>query len=122
MSTICGEEIFGIGQRLREERTRLGLSQAAFGEKIGTSDRTIKKYEGNKTSPRASELFVAYSFGVDVLYVITGQREGIFLAQDRAEFLSPAKLVAIAIADLSLTDDDAKIILLLANRLALKSK
>lgn len=121
MSTGQGEEIFSIGERLKAERVRLGLSQEAFGEKIGTSGRTVKKYEGNETSPRAAELLTASTFGLDVLYVIAGVHTPLQARQDRATY-STAENLAAEIATLDLTSDDAELLLSLAGRLAKKVK
>ena len=74
MSTTFGEELFNIGARLKDERERLGLSQEALGTRIGTTGRTIKKYEANETSIRATELLQMYGIGADVLYIFTGRR------------------------------------------------
>lgn len=117
MSTLDKEEIFNIGRRLRDERTRLGLSQEAFGTKVGTTGRTIKKYEGNETSPRANELLVAWGFGLDVLYVITGQRTPLSLHEERAAY-SPAERLAEEIRELTLSESDARLMGDLVKRLA----
>lgn len=117
MSTDSGEEIFTIGARLRKERERIGLSQEAFGKKIGTSGRTIKKYEGNETSPRAEELLVASTLGVDVLYVVAGVHTPIQAMQDRAIY-TPAENLAAEIAGMKLSSDDAEMLKALAVRLS----
>lgn len=62
------------GSRLREERLRLGLSQAALGERIGVQKRTILDWEKNRTSPTGAHLSALSEHGVDVVYVITGKR------------------------------------------------
>lgn len=119
MSTLDREELFNIGRRLRDERTRLGLSQEAFGTKVGTTGRTIKKYEGNETSPRASELLVAWGFGLDVLYVITGERSPLSLREERASY-APAEKLAEDIRALTLSESDAQLMGDLIKRLASK--
>ena len=63
-----------VGARLREERERLGFSQSAFGQLAGVSLRTAQDWERGVTSVRADFLSVAAAHGVDVLYVLTGQR------------------------------------------------
>lgn len=69
------EEIrLSVGSRLREERERLGLSQAAFGKLAEVSLRTEQDWERGVSSVRADFLSVVASHGVDVLYVITGKR------------------------------------------------
>jgi transcriptional regulator with XRE-family HTH domain len=62
------------GQRLREERLRLDLSQAKLGAACGVCRATQINYERDARSPDAEYLASAHYAGVDVLYVITGQR------------------------------------------------
>lgn len=63
-----------IGERLREERTRLGMSQPSFGEIGGVTKKTQMLYEGSERFPDAQYLAAVAASGVDVLYVLTGQR------------------------------------------------
>ncbi|MDR0703046.1 MAG: helix-turn-helix domain-containing protein [Azoarcus sp.] len=63
-----------IGERLREERERLRLSQVSFAELAGTTKQTLFSWETGRTSPGADQLAIMASAGVDVLYVITGAR------------------------------------------------
>jgi transcriptional regulator with XRE-family HTH domain len=64
----------GIGDRLREERERLGLSQAAFGDIGGVKANAQGNYEKGDRFPDASYLAAVAIKGVDVLYVVTGNR------------------------------------------------
>ncbi len=64
----------GIASRLVEERERLRLSQSALAEKGGTKLRTLQNWESAKNYPSSEFLADAAKFGVDVQYVITGQR------------------------------------------------
>ena len=63
-----------IGDRLKEERERLKLSQTALADAAGTTKKTQIDYEKNKTQPKANYLAAVAAFGVDVAYVITGIR------------------------------------------------
>ena len=69
-----------IGDRLREERERLGISQteaAALAAAAGVSGATRQSqalYEKGARTPDAALLAVLQANGYDVLYVITGQR------------------------------------------------
>ncbi|WP_418131496.1 helix-turn-helix domain-containing protein [Variovorax sp. 278MFTsu5.1] len=63
-----------IGVRLREERERLGMSQTAFAELGDVSLRAEQDWERGNSAPKADFLAVAATHGVDVLYVLTGQR------------------------------------------------
>ncbi|WP_052166363.1 helix-turn-helix domain-containing protein [Methylobacter tundripaludum] len=63
-----------IGDRLREERERLNLSQTSMAETAGTTKKTQIDYEKNRTPPKANYLAKVATYGVDVAYVITGIR------------------------------------------------
>lgn len=62
------------GDRLREERVRLGLNQTEFAALVGVTKTTQFNYEKGDRSPDTRYLEVAAAAGVDVLYVVTGQR------------------------------------------------
>jgi transcriptional regulator with XRE-family HTH domain len=62
----------GIGQRLRQERTRLGLSQSALGTIGGVETNAQGNYESGFRSPKADYLSRIATAGVDVCYVVTG--------------------------------------------------
>lgn len=66
-----------IGQRLKEERIRLKLSQSALGTFGGVETNAQGNYENGIRSPRAEYLSRISEAGVDVAYVITGQRSAI---------------------------------------------
>ncbi|ALZ84724.1 MULTISPECIES: helix-turn-helix domain-containing protein [Pseudomonas] len=63
-----------IGSRLKEERERLGMSQGVFGEIGGVKTNAQVKYEKDERSPDALYLEALSRAGVDVSFVITGQR------------------------------------------------
>jgi len=60
--------------RLREERTRLGMTQDALGQIGGVRVQAQRLYEQDKFSPNGNYLAAVANAGVDVLYVITGHR------------------------------------------------
>lgn len=71
-----------IGERLREERERLGFNQtvfAAFGE---ASLRSEIEWEKGKTFPNAKVLAAIAAAGADVQYILTGVRSENALTQD----------------------------------------
>ena len=59
---------------MREERHRLGLSQTDFAAIGGASKRSQIDWERGKLVPNAEFLAIVARAGVDVLYVLTGQR------------------------------------------------
>lgn len=66
-----------IGIRLKEERERLEMSQATLAEVVGGSRRAVVAWESGGTVPGADALADLAVKGVDVFYVITGQREAL---------------------------------------------
>ncbi len=68
------EQMLALGQRLAEERDRLGLTQERFGELAGVSRNSQANYEKGVRQPDASYLEQIAASGVDVLYVLTGAR------------------------------------------------
>lgn len=114
------ENIFTIGDRFREERKRLDLSQESLATQIFTSGRTVKNYESGESSPKASELARIAELGGDVLYIVTGERqpEGV---REPAAIYSPAEHLAKIIEKLALTEDDAALLESVAVRLSGKA-
>ncbi|WGW43511.1 helix-turn-helix transcriptional regulator [Pseudomonas aeruginosa] len=63
-----------IGERLKEERNRVGANQTVFAEQCGVTKNTQLAYEKGERSPDANYLAAAAAAGVDVQYVVTGER------------------------------------------------
>jgi transcriptional regulator with XRE-family HTH domain len=80
-----------IGSRIREERERLKLTQRAFGEIGGVEPNAQGKYESGERWPKADYLVAVAQKGVDVLYVLTGER-----AAELADRLAPAEAKLLA--------------------------
>lgn len=64
-----------ICDRLKEERERLGMTQPVFAAAAGAAKRTLIEWEKGATSPSAVQLLALQGIGVDVVYVLTGERE-----------------------------------------------
>ncbi|MEB3437891.1 helix-turn-helix transcriptional regulator [Pseudomonas sp. A2] len=64
-----------IGDRLKEERSRLGLSQTDLATVGGVGKTTQINYEKGERSPDATYLSAVADKGVDVLYVVTGEKK-----------------------------------------------
>ena len=61
--------------RLKEERTRLGLSQSALAESLGVTKWTVINYErrGGRGTPIPADLLSTCArLGMDVQYILTG--------------------------------------------------
>ncbi|WP_415844677.1 helix-turn-helix domain-containing protein [Stutzerimonas zhaodongensis] len=66
-----------IGERLKEERVRLGYNQADFAAIAGVAKTSQFNYEKGERSPDAAYLAAVAEKGVDVLYVVTGKRASV---------------------------------------------
>lgn len=53
----------------------MGLTQESCAESAGAKRRTLQDWERGLSSPTAVQLFALSTIGVDVQYVITGQRQ-----------------------------------------------
>lgn len=65
-----------IGQRLKEERKRLGLNQDDFAAIAGVTRRPYAEWESSNTSPTGAQLAQMGAAGADVQYIVTGVRRG----------------------------------------------
>ncbi len=84
----------GIGDRLREERVRMGMSQTEFAEVAGLIRKTLYGYECGERFPDAVALAKWADAGVDVMYVLTGNR-----AVSQQERVSPKAPAAPSLSD-----------------------
>ena len=62
------------GKRLQSERKRLNLNQSELGELGGVSKNTQSLYENNTRAPDVTYLAAIAKHGVDVGYIVTGER------------------------------------------------
>lgn len=65
-----------ISKRLLEERKRLKMSQTEFAQCAGTTKKSQIEYEKERLPAFATYLETIAEAGVDVQYVLTGQRSG----------------------------------------------
>lgn len=63
-----------IGQRIREERKRLGYNQADFAALGGVGTRAQVHYESGERVPNLSYLEKIGAAGADTQYIISGER------------------------------------------------
>lgn len=77
-----------IGERLAQERVRLGWSQTEAAKLAGVGFSTYGAYEQGRSTPNAECLQLLAQHGVDVLFVVTGEVAGIALAPDEAAILN----------------------------------
>lgn len=69
-----GDARMAFADRLREERQRLKLSQTALASHALIKKQTQLKYESGETSPPVSYLYWVEQQGVDIVYLLTGER------------------------------------------------
>jgi transcriptional regulator with XRE-family HTH domain len=65
----------GFGERLKEERKRLGFTQADFAARVGVSRNTQMNYEAEEREPGIGYIASIEEIGVNSGYVVTGSRD-----------------------------------------------
>ena len=101
-----------LGSRLKEERKRLGLSQQDFGSIGGVEANAQGKYESGERIPRSDYLAALGKKGIDVMYVLSGERTPI-----ATDTLNEAERAVITHYR-ALSDDDREAISQLATSLS----
>ncbi|MFL9926642.1 helix-turn-helix transcriptional regulator [Herbaspirillum lusitanum] len=76
-----------LGQRLKEERKRLALTQPEFALAGGVEKATQINYEQDKRAPNTDYLVAIAGIGVDIGYVLLGIPSSAALPEDEAELL-----------------------------------
>ena len=71
-----------IGFRLKQERERLGLNQAEFGDIGGVRKNAQSNYELGERFPSAEYLERIAMRGADVLYIVTGRAGGVLSPEE----------------------------------------
>lgn len=67
-------KIFSIGQRIKEARKKVGLTQKELACRIEVSTTTIQQYELGKRQPRSEQVAaIADALGVTYYYLVTGK-------------------------------------------------
>ncbi|VEB41382.1 Helix-turn-helix [Chromobacterium violaceum] len=77
-----------IGDRLREERNRLGMIQTEAAKAGGLGYTTYLGYEKGDRYPGADALQKLHEVGFDVLYIVTGVRNGSSLSNEDSSLLA----------------------------------
>jgi transcriptional regulator with XRE-family HTH domain len=88
--------VVGFGQRLREERKRLGLSQVKFAELAHVKRVSQSQYESEITAPTIRYLSAIAEAGVDISYLLFGKA--------RSKFIAPGVERKLKVRALSLLD------------------
>ena len=80
------------GEKIRERRTHLGLTQTELADKIGVTLRTITKYEKQGVMPRGRNLReLAKALGVSALYLSNDEIEDETYGLEEAPFIDSVR-------------------------------
>ena len=83
---ILTEENSTMGDRMAHAREALGLSQEHVAQRLGVKKSTIKKWENDRSEPRANRLYMlAGILNANVMWLMTGQGETPVLRPDDHE-------------------------------------
>ena len=81
-----------LGQRIAEQRKKLGLSQEALGERLGLSRQAVSKWEADAAVPEVDKLIaLSKLFSVPVGWLL-GVEEEVSSTQSREEGLTDVQL------------------------------
>lgn len=81
------EMLKGFGQRLREERRKLGKSVEDFAEMSGIHANSLGNYERGERPANAALMLIWHDLAVDIGYVLTGIRTNSSLNADEQRFI-----------------------------------
>lgn len=108
-----------IGERLKTERLRLKYSQEAFGTAAGVGKHSQIRYESGERSPDGDYLAAIAKLGADVRFIVTGLPQA-FIAEEGADYMTPALIAATEIAAMTFAAKDAELLLTVARHLNAK--
>lgn len=86
-----------IGERLREERERLGVSQSALGAIGRVQKQAQLKYEKGERYPDAAYLEAIAKAGADIQYIITNVYSAAALTSDEVKLLAMYRAVPLQV-------------------------
>lgn len=91
-----------FAERLKEERKRLGLDQAAAGASVAVSREMWGKYERGAAMPGGEVLRAFAMQGADIQYVLTGARSSVALAPEERILLDRFRVSGQPLKDAAL--------------------
>ncbi|MET3124444.1 transcriptional regulator with XRE-family HTH domain [Oxalobacteraceae bacterium GrIS 2.11] len=65
--------INGFGNRMRQERKRLGLTQEALADRAGVGQQTVLQYEKGNTSPPLQFIYSLHDIGFNMQFLLYGR-------------------------------------------------
>ncbi|WP_175691431.1 XRE family transcriptional regulator [Burkholderia anthina] len=84
-----------FGERLRRERSRLGLNQTEFGALGAVKQRAQYQYEKGLRRPNSDYLTAIAAAGVDVSYVLTGEEGALLESPDERQLVARFRLLDV---------------------------
>jgi transcriptional regulator with XRE-family HTH domain len=89
--TLQGIIVEEVGERLAEERKRLGKTVAGMADECGVSKQAQINFEKGRQLPGGAYLIATAALGVDIAYVLTGQRSGGLPPMSQTAFTPPRR-------------------------------
>ena len=77
-----------FGERLKQERTRLGLNQSEFAAVGGVKQHAQFQYEKGMRRPNSDYLCALAGAGVDVWYLLTGEKAARLESRDEQRIVA----------------------------------
>lgn len=87
LSQMVNENNDQRGERIRQERSRLNLSQKDFAALFGKKNMAVMRYEKGERVMGQDDLEALHSAGVDIWYLLTGEHGHTDLLSDDAKTL-----------------------------------
>ena len=92
-----GKYLMAIGERLKEERERLGYNQADFAALAETTRKSQFNYETDERRPDVRYMAAIGAAGADVQYIVTGLRSSQALSQDEQQLIAAFRAAPLAV-------------------------
>jgi transcriptional regulator with XRE-family HTH domain len=90
-----------FGDRMAGAREAVGLSQKGLAKRMGVKLKTVKTWEDDLAEPRANRLqMLAGMLGVSLMWLLTGEGEGIAAPDDRAPMDSECRQILQEVREL----------------------
>jgi transcriptional regulator with XRE-family HTH domain len=81
-----GADVATLGDRLAGAREAAGLTQSEVARRLGVRTQSIAAWEDDRSEPRANRLsMLAGVLGVSIIWLLTGEGEGVELPGDEAD-------------------------------------
>ena len=91
-----------VGERLKSERVRVGLTQTDVADCAGVGKTTVINWEKGASAPDAVQLAALAEVEIDALYVVTGQKTPAL----RSRYSTALKAVPAAAPVIAMANDE----------------